>query len=126
MPSSPSRVNVFDVDAAYVSGRDMTFRGVPYRAGDVIPTPEVASSRNRLALVNSGFIKAVESVQGGEGVAPVVPESSPLPFPAEGTVSDVLDWVGDDDLRAAQALELEDVRKPPRASLLTSLEKIVA
>ena len=117
---------MFDEDATYVSGRDMTFKGVPYRAGDVIPTSEIASSRNRLTLVNSGFIRSVAPVQGGEGAVPTASESTPSPFPAEGTVSAVLEWVGDDDLRAAQALELEDVRQPPRASLLTSLEKIVA
>lgn len=43
----------------------------------------------------------------------------------EGTVADVLDWVGDDPVRAQAALDAEKAKDAPRSTLMASLEKLV-
>lgn len=41
----------------------------------------------------------------------------------DGTTQDVLDWVGDDQARAQQALDAENARSTPRTTLVAELEK---
>jgi hypothetical protein len=52
------------------------------------------------------------------------PELADTPFPAEGTATEVLAWVGDDSERAAVALEVERERDKPRSTLVKQLEKL--
>ena len=42
-----------------------------------------------------------------------------------GTVSEILDWVGEDKERAQRALDAEKENKKPRSSLVKDLEGIV-
>lgn len=51
-----------------------------------------------------------------EGQAAAVPD---------GTVEQVLEWVGDDLDRAIAACEVEQARPKPRAGLMAALEKVV-
>lgn len=48
----------------------------------------------------------------------------PDDYPSDGTVSDVLDWVGDDPQRAEQALGIENGKDEPRKTLVAQLEKV--
>jgi hypothetical protein len=43
----------------------------------------------------------------------------------DGTIAEVLDWVGDDSDRAVAALEAEEARDQPRSTLVAALEKVV-
>lgn len=43
----------------------------------------------------------------------------------EGTIAEVLEWVGDDPLRAAAALAFEQEQSSPRSTLISQLEAIV-
>lgn len=47
-------------------------------------------------------------------------DAEPVP---DGTVTDVLAWVGDDSARAQRALDAERARDLPRTTLVTELEK---
>jgi hypothetical protein len=67
----------------------------------------------------------------GELSEPVaeVPEPSPEPAPEvapvpDGTVDEVLEWVGDDPTRARRAADAEQAKDRPRTSLLAKLDKI--
>lgn len=42
----------------------------------------------------------------------------------EATAADVLDWVGDDPERAAEALAAEQAKDKPRSTLVKQLEKL--
>lgn len=42
----------------------------------------------------------------------------------DGSIDDVLDWVGDDHARAQRALGAENCKSTPRSSLITKLESI--
>lgn len=42
------------------------------------------------------------------------------------TAAEVLDWVGDDRDRAAEALEAEQAKDKPRSTLVKQLEKLLA
>ena len=46
------------------------------------------------------------------------------PVPVDGTAVDVLDWVGDDPERAAEALAAEQAKDKPRSTLVKQLEKL--
>jgi hypothetical protein len=43
----------------------------------------------------------------------------------DGTVAEVLEWVGDDSDRAVAALEAEEAADQPRTTLVAALEKVV-
>jgi len=43
----------------------------------------------------------------------------------EGSARQILEWVGDDHDRAAQALAAEERREKPRTTLVAALEKVV-
>ncbi|HTI26179.1 MAG TPA: hypothetical protein VL652_34640 [Kutzneria sp.] len=43
----------------------------------------------------------------------------------DGTIAQVLEWVGEDATRAAAALEAENHRDAPRAGVLAALAKLV-
>lgn len=45
-------------------------------------------------------------------------------YPTNGSVDDVLAWVGDDHDRAQEALAQENARSTPRTTLVTKLEQI--
>lgn len=53
------------------------------------------------------------------------PESSEVEVPT-GSVSEILEWVGEDKDRASSALALETSKDKPRKSLVTSLEELIA
>ena len=53
--------------------------------------------------------------------APVVVEEDTVP---EGTVKEILAWVGDNKDRAILALEAENVKESPRKGLVSSLEEL--
>lgn len=60
---------------------------------------------------------------GGDEPIPVAPTfEEPVP---EGTVAEVMQWVGTDVVRAAAALEAERAAASPRSTLITQLEAIV-
>ncbi|MEV4246969.1 hypothetical protein AB0J63_26595 [Streptosporangium canum] len=57
---------------------------------------------------------------------------APAPAPAssneldiDGTINEVLNWVGDDPVRAEQAREAESAKEKPRSTLLTRLNEIL-
>jgi len=52
------------------------------------------------------------------------PEGSTETVP-EGTVQEVLDWVGEDKDRAQKALDAESSRDEPRTTLVSALEAVV-
>lgn len=43
----------------------------------------------------------------------------------DGTIAEVLDWVGDDSDRAVAALEAEEERDQSRTTLVAALEKVI-
>lgn len=45
-------------------------------------------------------------------------------YPSDGSVDDVLTWVGDDHDRAQEALAQENARPTPRTTLVSKLEQI--
>lgn len=49
-----------------------------------------------------------------------------MTYPAEGTASDVIDWVGDDRARAIEAREAEIGRPSPRKTVLERIESVTA
>lgn len=51
------------------------------------------------------------------------PEPDPDVVP-DGTADEVLAWVGDDQTRAAEALDAENTREKPRSTLAAKLAKI--
>lgn len=53
--------------------------------------------------------------------APVVVEEETVP---EGTVKEILAWVGDNKDRAILALEAENAKESPRKGLVSSLEEL--
>lgn len=53
--------------------------------------------------------------------APVVVEEELVP---EGTVKEILAWVGDNKDRAILALEAENAKESPRKGLVSSLEEL--
>ena len=53
--------------------------------------------------------------------APVVVEEETVP---EGTVKEILAWVGDNKDRAIFALEAENAKESPRKGLVSSLEEL--
>ncbi|GIE35906.1 hypothetical protein Ait01nite_089510 [Actinoplanes italicus] len=54
-----------------------------------------------------------------------VPEADPNEVPT-GTVSAVLDWVGEDRERAARALEAENAAEKPRTTLVAALTALAS
>ena len=54
------------------------------------------------------------------------PPPPPDELNIDAPVKDVLDWVGTDPARAAQALALENAKPQPRSTLVTQLEKTAA
>ena len=64
----------------------------------------------------------MKRLQGGKVVdfdpfqAVVVADDVP-----DGSISDVLDWVGEDEDRKAQALEAEQAKESPRSTLVDKL-----
>lgn len=55
------------------------------------------------------------------GTAETADESGDVP---DGSIDEVLDWVGDDHDRAQRALDAENCKSTPRSSLITKLESI--
>lgn len=51
--------------------------------------------------------------------APVDPDAVP-----DGTVQQVLDWVGEDQAKAVKALEVEQAAERPRSTLVDALQKL--
>ena len=43
----------------------------------------------------------------------------------EGTITEVLEWVGQDEARAKKAIHVEERRDPPRITLLESLNRVI-
>lgn len=65
-----------------------------------------------------------------EVAAPVEPEAVEAPVTEEivvpeGSVKKVLDWVGDDAVRAQKALDTENASDDTRTSLVSKLEAIL-
>ncbi|SEN86805.1 hypothetical protein [Nonomuraea pusilla] len=56
---------------------------------------------------------------------PPAPEEQDVP-PIDGTINEVLAWVGDDQERAVQARDEESARDKPRSTLLAQLDEIIA
>lgn len=81
-----------------------------FREGDVLPGGEFA---NHLLATGSPVVEETASTPDvtGDGVP-------------DGTAVDVLGWVGDDSVRAAQALEAEQKRDKPRSTLAANLQKL--
>lgn len=70
---------------------------------------------------STGQVPAAE-VTTSESAAASATEALRVP---EGSVQDVVDWIGDDPTRARAAIEVENQRQTPRRSLLSQLnEKI--
>ena len=55
-----------------------------------------------------------------DGVLAFLPSSAP----PEGSSKDVLDWVGDDQDKAREALAVERASDSPRSTLISELEKL--
>lgn len=53
------------------------------------------------------------------------PQVVPDEYPADGTIAQILAWVGDDTIRAEAALDAEDETGKPRKSLVAALEAIL-
>ena len=56
---------------------------------------------------------------------PAADEEQVDEYPQDGTVADVLDWVGDDPELAQAALDAEEDRSKPRVTLIDQLETII-
>ena len=50
------------------------------------------------------------------------PEEGGVP---DGTIAEVMEWVGDDPVRAQQALDVENAAETPRSTLISQLEAII-
>lgn len=96
------------------------------------PNAPVNTQRNTGENVNDRIMGVYE--QGSESssapaVAGGTPDATTEPVPGDtdgdgvpnGSVSEVMAWVGDDSGRARQALESEQKRSQPRSSLITQL-----
>lgn len=77
------------------------------------------------AQVSASVSEAVVTgvVEGGVVTAPMQPPS-PADSPPDGTVQEVLDWVGTDQARAQSALDAE-LAGQNRSTLVTQLEQII-
>ena len=53
-------------------------------------------------------------------------DSSPDELPTDGTINEVLDWVGIDKERAQEALDAEQGQDKPRKTLVSALESLLA
>lgn len=62
---------------------------------------------------------------GDSGPEAVIPVTTSPPELPDGTVPEVLDWVGDDRERAAQARTAEAAKSSPRTTLLAKLDEIL-
>jgi hypothetical protein len=83
---------------------------------DEIVTGELAQ---HLADTCPNLVEVLDEVLGAEPAA----AGDGVP---DGTAAEVLEWVGDDHDKAAQALEAEQAREKPRSTLVGALEKLTA
>jgi hypothetical protein len=83
-------------------------------AGEVIPAGEFADH-----LAASGAPVEPETPPAGPEQEPADPDAVP-----DGTVDEVLAWVGDDPDRAGRALAVEQDRDRPRSTLVDALTKL--
>ncbi len=75
-------------------------------------------------LIEKGYATKVD---GGRRSTPAAAGTTPSSDKApSGNIKKVLAWVGDDHSRAATALEAETARAKTRASLVETLEAIIA
>lgn len=103
-----------------MSGRHSRFpavnRDVPPSGGDPVATAPPAPEPEPEPV-------PVPEPEAPPAEAPEAPteETTPDGYPAEGSIPDVLEWVGDDPDRAAIALAAEQQREHPRKGILEAL-----
>lgn len=88
------------------------------------PEPELQTD---IPLDLTGLGETPAAVDGTDDVPPVDDASAPEPAAdtddvPDGVMADVLEWVGEDADRARAALEAEQQREKPRATLVSTLE----
>lgn len=94
-----------------------TASGAP---GDVLALPRKVAED----LIEKGYATKLE---GGRRSTPAAASTTPSSDKApSGNMKKVLAWVGDDPTRAATALAAEQARAKTRASLVASLDAIIA
>lgn len=90
-----------------------------FRAKDFKSGGYIASSKNDVAVKNEA---PVAKPTDKPIIAPGADEND-VP---EGTVPEVLGWVGDDKERAQKALDKENENDKPRKGLVSGLEEILS
>lgn len=85
--------------------------------GDVLALPKTVAED----LIEKGYATKVGSERRRTPAAAGTSERPP-----SGNIKKVLSWVGDDAARAAAALDAEQGRAKTRASLVASLEIVIA
>jgi hypothetical protein len=95
-----------------------------FYAGAIVPVSAAEVDPKNLARhVDRGWVEEVDDVPA-EPVAPAsVPSRGSGGGVPEGTADKVLEWVGEDKERAAQALVAEQKRDKPRSTLVDQLTK---
>lgn len=120
----------------FTAGRKLKLAGVEYAPGDSIDADVVAGLRNLDALLSNNYIRSATppfTVNGKQarhvpaGLRVQIADADPVDSGdvPDGTIQDVLDWVGDDVELATLALAVENAKETPRSTLVTALEAII-
>ncbi|HPJ18021.1 MAG TPA: hypothetical protein PK635_02740 [Actinomycetota bacterium] len=120
----------------FFSGRRMKLAGVSYEPGDPIDTDIVVGLKHLDALLSNGYIKPTRGPFTASGrqvhhvpvgirknLAGTELESDDVP---DGTIAEIQAWVGDSNVRAQLALDVENAKETPRATLVSWLEALLA
>lgn len=97
--------------------------------GYIVPIPDVTARRGMIGDVASEpprYLPQPTYLKQSE-YPPVPQEQAQVSFfdPPSGTISEVLDWVGDDRLRARAALDAEMAYAKPRSTLVERLSTML-